>query len=89
MVSASQSSTGWNGEAGRGVDGNTNGDYSANSCTHSEGAKDNWWMATLAENSAVSKVVIHNRVDSCCSERINGAKVRILQLLKVSPIEQL
>merc|ERR1712176_999191 len=75
-VSATQSSTGWNGDPMRAIDGNTNGNYWAHSCMHSHGSKDNWWMTTLAQNSAVSKVVIHNRED-CCSERINGAKVYV------------
>ncbi|KAL5249183.1 hypothetical protein ACHWQZ_G018138 [Mnemiopsis leidyi] len=76
LTSPSQSSTGWEGAPARGIDGNTNGRYWSLSCTHSDGSKDNWWMANFVQNSAVSKVIIHNRVD-CCSERINRAKVYV------------
>ena len=75
-AAASQNNIGWHGVPTRAIDGITDGNYGARSCMHSEGSKNNWWMVTLAENSAVSKVVIHNRVD-CCSERINGAKVYV------------
>jgi len=76
LFSATQSSTAYSGNAARAIDGNTNGNWGKGSCTHSSGAKNNWWMASLAQDSAVNKVVIYNRVD-CCSNRINGAKVYV------------
>ena len=58
------------------------------SCTHTDGGKNNWWMGTLAENTAVTEIVIYNRED-CCSDRIHGAKVDlqpflIIHLLPIS-----
>jgi len=70
----SQSSTGSNGLADRAIDGNTNGDYSANSCTHTGDTTDGWWRLDFAENILIGSVIIYNRQD-CCGDRINGAQV--------------
>jgi len=81
-ASAKQNSEGWEGAAARAIDGNTNGYYWNNSCTHSArgSLKDNWWSVNLAGGAkSVTRVVIYNRVDKCykCPQRINGAKVYV------------
>jgi len=76
LNSSSQSSTGSGGVPARAIDGNTNGSWGSNSCTHTVDATNNWWMANLAEFSEVNKVILYTRSD-CCSERIDGAKVYI------------
>jgi len=74
FVSAVQESIGHSGVANNAIDGNTDGDYGAMSCTHSLGGGYHWWKGTLAQNSAVNKVIIYNRSD-CCQDRINTVHV--------------
>jgi len=75
--SATQKSIGWGGAADRAIDGNTNGLYSnGNSCTHSADHEVNWWNGKLSKRSAVSRVLVHNRID-CCSNRIDSAQVYV------------
>eukprot|EP00116_Pleurobrachia_bachei_P000230 sb/3460492/ len=73
-VSVSQSSTGWSGVASRAVDGNTDGNYWGNSCTHSSSASNNWWSVDLDAVSKINRVVIYGRTD-CCQERMANALV--------------
>ena len=48
---------------------------------HTDGTTDNeWWMAEFRE-ATVTRVVLYNRMDSCCAERINDAVVRLLKFL--------
>ncbi|XP_066270909.1 uncharacterized protein [Branchiostoma lanceolatum] len=67
----------FSGEARLAVDGNTNGDHGANSCTHTkgEGANDAWWV-DLGRSYMINSVVIYNRLD-CCSERLNPFNIHI------------
>ena len=72
---ATQSSTGWGGDAGRAIDGNTNQNYSANSTSHTaDGDNMPWWEVDLGRVYAISGVEIFNRTD-CCTDRLRGAKV--------------
>lgn len=66
------SSVNYGGAASRAVDGNTNGVYSGNSCTHSNDENDPWWEIDLGDNYDVSKIVIWNRTDDCCWNRLQG-----------------
>lgn len=66
------SSVNFGGAASRAVDGNTNGAYSGNSCTHSNDENDPWWEIDLGANYDVSKIVIWNRTDDCCWNRLQG-----------------
>jgi chitodextrinase/regulation of enolase protein 1 (concanavalin A-like superfamily) len=66
---ATQSSTDWNGTAGRAVDGNTDGRWSGGSVTHSALGLQPWWQVDLGQSSAVESVQIFNRTD-CCSDRL-------------------
>ena len=62
---ASQSTTGFGGDASRANDGNTDGDFWNNSVTHTaEGDPNPWWQLDLTESSKVSKIIIWNRLDS-------------------------
>ena len=65
---ASQITT-WGAEASRAVDGNTNGFFNADTCTHTnnDGDNDPWWRVDLQETHCISKVVLFNRWD-CCSK---------------------
>ena len=60
----------------RGVDGNANGWWSRGTSIHTNGKKNDWWV-DLEGVYPVYTVIIHNRWDLCCVERINGAKVYV------------
>jgi len=59
------------------IDGNTDGRWNSKSVTHtSKVGEDAWWRLDFSKSYYVSKIRIWNRVD-CCSERLNGATVRL------------
>ncbi|MFC8827936.1 alpha-L-fucosidase [Streptomyces sp. NPDC057137] len=68
---ATQSSTAWDGVAGRAVDGNTAGDYLRdNTTTHTaEPSREAWWQVDLERSHTIDTVEIWNRTD-CCAERL-------------------
>jgi len=70
------SSTGYGGESSRAVDGNTDGTYGHNSCTHTGKSGDEWWRVDLEYEYEITNVQIFNRVD-CCSDRLNGVTVAV------------
>ena len=76
----SQSSTGWSGHSSRAVDGNFDGVWGRGSVTHSasgtQKGKVNWWKVDLLGVYPVYMVIIHNRIDACCRDRIDKAEVR-------------
>ncbi|WP_423998889.1 discoidin domain-containing protein [Maribacter sp. IgM3_T14_3] len=78
---AVQSSTSNNGLASRAVDGNTSGEWSEGSITHTTGAGGNgttnpWWRVDLGNTFAINQINVFNRTN-CCSERLSGALVLI------------
>ncbi len=75
---ASQSSTDYQGEPARAIDGNTDGKYASNSTTHSARSTDPWWELDLQQAYDVDRLVIHNRTDSGVFQRLSGAKISIL-----------
>ena len=60
---AKQSSTDFGGDAGRANDGNTNGDYSANSVCHTSAEDNPWWEVVLTQPATIDRVVVWNRTD--------------------------
>ncbi len=57
-ATTSQSSTRTaGGESSRAVDGNTDGAFASNSCTHTNTEPNPWWMVDLAAAYAIDKVV--------------------------------
>eukprot|EP00058_Branchiostoma_floridae_P019989 XP_002605479.1 hypothetical protein BRAFLDRAFT_92896 [Branchiostoma floridae] len=63
--------------ASHAVDGNTDGDYNENSCTHTtQGTRDPAWWVDLGQSYTIGRVVIFNRQD-CCQERINPFNIHI------------
>ncbi|XP_035668594.1 uncharacterized protein LOC118410853 [Branchiostoma floridae] len=66
----------FSGEAHLAVDGNTNGDHGANSCTHTNGEGNDAWWVDLGRSYVINSVVIFNRMD-CCSERLNPFNIHI------------
>src|SRR5262249_23264785 len=66
---ATQSSTGAGGDAPRAVDGNTDGNWSGNSVSHTGADANAWWQVDLGQSANVSSIVLWNRTD-CCRERM-------------------
>ncbi|XP_029115887.1 fucolectin-3-like [Scleropages formosus] len=65
-----------NNVATKAIDGNTNSIFSQNSCSCTTYQTNPWWKVDLLRVFSVSSVTITNRGD-CCSDRINGAEIRI------------
>jgi len=79
---AIQVSLGSGGLEGRAVDGVADGQYSKNSCSHTDdGAAPSWWAVDLGAVSSVGRVTITNRAD-CCPERLKEFDIG---LTNVSP----
>lgn len=79
---ATQSSTAYDGNPQRAVDGQTNGNWGSSSVTHTDNkingvAAPQWWKVQLDKTSAVGEVVVWNRTD-CCSERLSDFYVELL-----------
>ena len=58
------------------IDGNLNDNAYHGSCTHTAHHPNPWWRVDLLKKFRVDSVIITNRGD-CCSERLNGAVLRI------------
>ncbi|XP_075067561.1 uncharacterized protein LOC142157958 [Mixophyes fleayi] len=58
------------------IDGNRNGDFWKNSCTHTFLEDDPWWRVDLGKSYKIGTIIVANRQD-CCSNRILGAEVRV------------
>lgn len=71
-----QSSTAYNGISSRAVDGTTNSDWSAASCTHTQTESSPWWRVDLEQTIAVGEVTVYNRGD-CCGDRLSEFEVRV------------
>lgn len=79
---ATQSSTTFAGTADRAVDGNTDGNYSSGSVTHTDIDPQSWWQVDLGGMFFVDQINIWNRTD-CCNTRLTGFKVSLLDASQV------
>jgi mono/diheme cytochrome c family protein len=77
---AKQSSTDFGGDAGRANDGNTNGDFNANSVCHTSSEDNPWWEVVLAQPATIDRVVVWNRTDGgdAIMSRTKNYKVLLL-----------
>ncbi|XP_054478167.1 pentraxin fusion protein-like [Anoplopoma fimbria] len=64
------------GDAYSAIDGNSNSDFHAGSCTHTDEQTNPWWRVDLLESYIVTSVIITNREDNY-AERLNGAEIHI------------
>ncbi|XP_034554608.1 uncharacterized protein LOC117823506 [Notolabrus celidotus] len=71
-----QSSLAHHGAPERAVDGNRASQWKDKSCTHTKNDLSPWWRLELEKTYKIHIVTITNRKD-CCSDRINGAEIRI------------
>ncbi|XP_030046107.1 fucolectin-1 [Microcaecilia unicolor] len=73
---ATQSSVKFNGSPGRAINGDQNGNYHENSCSHTSPEKSPWWQLDLQKSWKIETIVVANRKD-CCPERLIGAEIRV------------
>ena len=74
---ATQSSTYGDAGAGRAVDGNTDGQFSHGTVTHTQDGDDEWWEVDLGAAYLVERIVLWNRTD-CAGERLADTTVTLL-----------
>ncbi|HVJ81315.1 MAG TPA: DUF1549 domain-containing protein, partial [Planctomycetia bacterium] len=80
---ASQSSTGYGGEAQRAIDGKTDGDFfKSNSVTHTAEQRDPWWEVDLGSERPLERLAIWNRTDGNTAVRLKGYRVALLDKLR-------
>ena len=72
---ASQSSTAYDGDANRALDGNTNNTYSQNSITHTNFENKAWWQVDLGRSEQVGIVRLFNRGDGEIAKRLSNFDV--------------
>ena len=75
---ATQISTDYGGDAPRGIDGNTNGDYKANSTTHTAATDNPWWEVDLGKEFPIEQIVLWNRMDGDTPSRLSPFKISAL-----------
>ncbi len=77
---ATQSSTGFGGDAGFANDGITDGDFGKNKTTHTQVEKDPWLEIDLGSTRPIDRVVIWNRTDGSqeIMGRLQGYKLLLL-----------
>jgi alpha-L-fucosidase len=73
---ATQSSTENGGVPTRAQDGITDGQFSANSVTHTAAENQPWWQADLRSTQQLTSVVVWNRTD-CCADRLTDFYVLV------------
>ena len=76
--SASQSSTAYEGEASRAVDGNRNNAWNNRSVTHTDFQDHSWWKVDLEKEESVGTVRIYNRGDGDVANRLSNFDVILL-----------
>ena len=84
LGTASQSTTGFGGDASRGNDGNTNGAFGGASVSHTAtGDLEPTWQVDLGEErSDLLRIKLWNRSD-CCSNRLTDFRVTVLDAAAV------
>ncbi len=75
---AKQSSTASGGKAIRAIDGNTVGEYTANSTTHTSSEDDPWWELDLGSTLPIKRIVLWNRTDHGLHKRLTGFTIAVL-----------
>ena len=73
----SQSSTAFDGDASRAVDGKTDGDFGHQSVTHTNFQSKPWWQVDLDSEETIRQINIYNRTDTA-SDRLSNFHVILL-----------
>jgi hypothetical protein len=75
---ARQHSTAFNGPATLAIDGNTDGNYTNNSVTHTETVNDPWWELEFPSAQPIDRIVIWNRTDNALHKRLADFTIQLL-----------
>jgi putative heme-binding domain-containing protein len=76
---ATQSSTAYDGQASRAIDGNTSGKFGAGGQTHTgENTANPWWEVDLGSELPIESIVIYNRTDGNLGKRLDGFTLKVL-----------
>ena len=59
------------------VDGNTDGKFSNRSTTHTQYEQGAWWQVDLGSQKNIKQIIIYNRTDYCCVNRLSNYQVSI------------
>ncbi|QDU19374.1 PVC-type heme-binding CxxCH protein [Urbifossiella limnaea] len=87
---AKQVNTGYGGAAGRAVDGNATGEYSAGTSTHTqEGTDEAWWEVDLGREYPIELVRVFNRTDGNLGSRLNNFTLKVLDADRGVAFQQL
>ncbi len=73
---ASQSTMSSGGVASRGIDGSSEGTWTAGSVTNTQNQAGSWWEVDLGARRDVLEIVLHNRAD-CCHQRLSNFRVSL------------
>jgi mono/diheme cytochrome c family protein len=79
---ASQSSTAYDAPAGRAVDGNTGGEFGANSVTHTATEADPWLEVDLGQPVTIDRIAVWNRTDGEVGNRISPYRLVVLDAVR-------
>ena len=74
---ASQIDTAFGGDASRGNDGNTDGNYGNNSVTHTSSTTQPWWEVDLGSSQFIGSVVVWNRTDGGAGPAIDNSYILV------------
>ncbi|HWO26887.1 MAG TPA: discoidin domain-containing protein [Kofleriaceae bacterium] len=74
---ATQSSTATGGQAAHAVDGNSDGAFASNSVTHTNSQAGAWWQVDLEAVADIGEVIIYNRTDGCCTNRLSNFDIKL------------
>ncbi|MEI6892643.1 MAG: family 43 glycosylhydrolase [Pontiella sp.] len=75
---AVQSSTEYEGDASRAIDGDTNGAYAEGSVTHTTTEAQPWWELDLGGPYSINEIIVWGRTDSAFKERLSEYDVTLL-----------
>jgi hypothetical protein len=75
---ATQSSTALDAPAKLAIDGKTDGNFDANSTTHTEKSENPWWEIDLKAVHEISRIVTWNRTDNGLQSRLSDFRISIL-----------
>jgi len=75
-MNTTQASTKGSADSSRAVDGNTQQDFSQNSCTATQAQFNPWWRVDLVNSTYIGDVTVWSRSD-CCGGRLSNFDVRV------------
>gem|GEM_PF-4133662 len=80
-ATATQATTNYGGDAARAIDGNMDGNWGANSVTHTDDSQPagtpQWWQVSFSSlQNNINRIVLWNRSD-CCQDRLSNFRLSV------------